>query len=135
MNTYLFLDCVFSIFFVSKTWFSLPIIPYYLQQFIVLSSTPNPILYHSCVLHHLQIVLFLWQCLVQNFPAFLQEHVEDLLQSVLHLHFVFFPPMGRYLLCACSGVKAAFVPFPNDAMSIPINYAVICCCGRSSSLP
>jgi hypothetical protein len=82
---------------------------------------------HCCVSHHVQIVLFLWQCLVHNFPAFLQEHVVDLLQSVLHLHFVFFPPIGRYLLCACSGVKAAFAPFPNDATSIPINLAVICC--------
>jgi hypothetical protein len=76
-----------------------------------------------------QIVLFLWQCLVHNLhlPAFLQEHVVDLLQSVLHLHLVFFHPIGRYLLCACIGVKAAFAPFPNDATSIPINFAVICC--------
>jgi len=106
-----------------------------MQQFTVFSHTPNHIVCHYCVLHHLQIVLFLWQCLVQNFPAFLQEHVEDLLQSVLHLHFVFFPPMGKYLLWACSGVKAAIVPFPNDAMSIPINFAVICSWGCSSSLP
>jgi hypothetical protein len=127
MNTYYFLDCIFSVFFVLNIWFSLPIIPYYLKHFIVFCSTPNPIFFHSCVSHHVQIVLFLWQCLVQNFPAFLQEHVDDLLQNVLHLHFVFFPPMGRYLLYACSGVTAAFVPFPNNAMSIPIYFAVICC--------
>ena len=41
-----------------------------------------------CLSHHVQIVLFLWQCLVHNLPAFLQEHVVDFLQSVLHLHLV-----------------------------------------------
>jgi hypothetical protein len=32
--------------------------------------------------------------------------------------FCIFPPIGRYLLFSCSGVKAALGPFPNDATSI-----------------
>jgi hypothetical protein len=116
--------CIFPVFFASNIWFSLPIIPYIrissmyifrifgIKHMVFLTNNPivsasffkilnNIKFYNSCqccLSHHVQIVLFLWQCLVHNLPAFLQEHVVDFLQSVLHLHLVFFPPMGRYLL-------------------------------------
>ena len=91
LNTYQFLHCIFSVFFVSNIWFSLPIIPYipnsslyifciFCFNFMVF-LTNNPVVpaifycflldtkfhncCHCCVLHHVQIVLFLWQCLVQ----------------------------------------------------------------------
>jgi hypothetical protein len=73
---------------------------------------------------HFQNMVFLTNNLV--LPATVYSFQLHTKSYILTSAFCIFPPMGRYLLWACSGVKAAFVPFPNDAMSIPINFAVMC---------